>query len=321
MLLSIVILNFNTAPLTIQCIRSIKRHCTIPASDYEIIIVDNHSREEDVEKLTRECQGIPDSQSAHLPGSDALTTAAVTPPPHILLIISKLNTGFGGGNMLGANQARGKYILFLNSDVLLTEDCIKPLCDMLENNPHIGCITPQQMNGSGALLPTFGHEPSVFTAVLGTRLLEKLFPRRYPRLYTPLVEITNASYISGSFMLFPLQVFYLAGGFDTNIFLYYEEYDICTRLSALGYKSVIVPAYTYTHLVGESTKHVKSETTREMFISQLYVYKKHHRTINYWLYKWIVIIKIALLHKRLWYLLPSMVKGENLAGSMRHRVR
>ena len=40
--------------------------------------------------------------------------------------------------MLGANQARGKYILFLNSDVLLTEDCIKPLCDMLENNPHIG---------------------------------------------------------------------------------------------------------------------------------------------------------------------------------------
>ncbi|MEI3590123.1 MAG: glycosyltransferase [Alistipes ihumii] len=80
MLLSIVILNFNTAPLTIQCIRSIKRHCTIPASDYEIIIVDNHSREEDVEKLTRECQGIPDSQSAHLPGSDALTTAAATPP-------------------------------------------------------------------------------------------------------------------------------------------------------------------------------------------------------------------------------------------------
>ena len=243
------------------------------------------------------------------------------PPPHILLIISKLNTGFGGGNMLGANQARGKYILFLNSDVLLTEDCIKPLCDMLEDNPHIGCITPQQMNGSGALLPTFGHEPSVFTAVWGTRLLEKLFPRRYPRLYTPLAEITNASYISGSFMLFPLQVFYLAGGFDTNIFLYYEEYDICTRLSALGYKSVIVPSYTYTHLVGESTKHVKSETTREMFISQLYVYKKHHRTINYWLYKWIVIIKMALLHKRLWYLLPSMVKGENLAGSMRHRVR
>lgn len=92
MLLSIVILNFNTAPLTIQCIRSIKRHCTIPASDYEIIIVDNHSREEDVEKLTRECQGIPDSQSAHLPGSDALTTAAATPPLHILLIISKLNT-------------------------------------------------------------------------------------------------------------------------------------------------------------------------------------------------------------------------------------
>ena len=82
MLLSIVILNFNTAPLTIQCIRSIKRHCTIPASDYEIIIVDNHSREEDVEKLTRECQGIPDSQSAHLPGSDALTTAAATPPAY-----------------------------------------------------------------------------------------------------------------------------------------------------------------------------------------------------------------------------------------------
>ena len=86
MLLSIVILNFNTAPLTIQCIRSIKRHCTSPASDYEIIIVDNHSREEDVEKLTRDCQGIPDSQSAHLPGSDALRQQL--PPPRIFYSLS-----------------------------------------------------------------------------------------------------------------------------------------------------------------------------------------------------------------------------------------
>lgn len=87
MLLSIVILTFNTAPLTIQCIRSIKRHCTIPASDYEIIIVDNHSREEDVEKLTRECQGIPVFTERAPAGSDALTTTAA-PPPRIFYSLS-----------------------------------------------------------------------------------------------------------------------------------------------------------------------------------------------------------------------------------------
>ncbi len=55
-------------------------------------------------------------------------------------------------------------------------------------------------------------------------------------------------------MIFPKNIFWEVGGFDQNIFLYYEELDICYRLKEKGYKSVVYPNCRFSHLHGESTK-------------------------------------------------------------------
>ncbi|HEY5570953.1 MAG TPA: glycosyltransferase family 2 protein [Bacteroidales bacterium] len=293
MQLSIVILNYNTAPLALRCLATIRQY--LLESTYELIVIDNNSREEDYEILE---EGV---------RSDGAT-----------LFRSRKNVGFGAGNMLGANFAKGKYICFINSDVELMEDCMTPLCAYLEAHPEVGCVTPQQYDSHRKPVPSFNHNPGIRHEILGKKFLETFFPAQYPRrkriLYT---EPFAASQINGSFLLLPTRVFFEVGGFDTNIFLYYEEFDLCTRLRQHNYKSVVVPQYKFLHLHEASTTQTWTLSKRELYISKIYVYKKHRPYLLYLIYLGINLIKLLCKPKR-WYILRTICRGEMLSHSMRH---
>lgn len=293
-MVSFIILNYNTQALTTRCMESIRRH--IPAGSYEIIVVDNNSRADDREAVAR-----------------ALKTED-------RLVHSRMNVGFGAGNMLGAQAARGEYLCFLNSDVYLTEDCVTPLCNYLREHPETGVVTPQQYNGKDEPVPSFNHAPGLRHELLGKRLLERMCPKRYPRrkhqLYTEPMAVTQ---INGCFMLFPTDKFWQAGGFDLNLFLYYEEYDICSRLARQGWNSVVFPGRRFSHLHEQTTQTFRTASRRELYVSKMYVYRKYHGLCASTLYRAVNLLKIlAAPHK--WYLLPVMLRGEALSQSMRHRV-
>ena len=293
--LSIIILNFNTSRLTLKCIETVRKYVSDPA--YEIIVIDNNSSSQEYRILE---EGLLKEK--------------------VVLFRTRINTGFGNGNMIGAHLAKGKYICFINSDVEFTEDAVTPLCKYLDEHPATGCITPQQYNREGKPVPSFNHAPGIRHEILGKKLLEKLFPENYPprkkRVYKKPFPVTQ---INGVFMLFPAKVFFEAGGFDTNIFLYYEEIDICTRLRKLGYQSIVMPCYGFKHLHGESTRKISLLPDRELYISKLYTYKKLNPAALYVVYKWINVLKILTKPKK-WYILPALIRGENLSHSMRHKV-
>ncbi|MDE7377760.1 MAG: glycosyltransferase family 2 protein [Paraprevotella sp.] len=295
-MISFIILNYNTHLLTLRCIESILAHP--PQMPYEILVVDNHSPQEDLEALR---QGI------HT--------------PDIRIIESKQNTGFGTGNMLGANFAKGEFLCFLNSDIVLPEDSVSPLCNYLTQHPEVGCITPQQYNDRQQLVPSFNHAPGIRHEVFGKKLLEHICPHRYPKrkgiLYTKPFHVTQ---INGCFMLFPADKFRAIGGFDINIFLYYEEYDVCKRLAQKGWKSTVHPQYRFLHLHGASTSNIRSLAYRELYISKMYCYRKHHNLIKSTIYRLIHIIKLSVSPRR-WHLLPIVCRGESLSRSMRHSVQ
>ena len=204
MKVSIIILNYNTSRLTLNCINSIHKY--LPNGTYEIIVVDNASQETDYQHLTENLSG-----------------------QEITIIRNKINSGFGAGNMVGANIAQGKYLCFLNNDTELLEDCISPLCSYLKENPQTGCITPQQYNKHLKAVPSFNHPIGILYEILGNDIPERLCPARYPKRKKKVYQFPiHASWINGAFMMFPSEVFFKIKGFDTNIFLYYEEYDICT---------------------------------------------------------------------------------------------
>lgn len=291
-MVSFIILNFNCSELTLKCVRSIIRH--IPR-DYEIIVVDNNSSEEDKAQLSSKLES-----------------------ENCRIIYNKVNAGFGSGNQIGAVFAKGDYLCFINSDVVFTEDCITPLLSYIRQHPDTGCITPVQHKIDGSATRSFRHNPAIRHELLGFGLFEKLQPAKYPKRDGKVEHPIEVQEINGSFMLFPTPFFWKIGGFDTNIFLYYEEYDLAVRLRRLGLKCIVCPSATFKHIHDATTSKSKKQTLREMFISKVYVYRKYHNLLLSSIFQSIIIAQL-LFKPHKWYLLPTVLRGETMSRSLRHR--
>lgn len=292
-MVSFVILNFNSSLLTKKCIASIQEFMT--DDNYEIIVVDNGSRPEEFALLDGQ-----ESESCHIVRMD-------------------VNTGFGTGNMIGASHAQGDYLCFLNSDVFLVEDCVTPLCRYLDSHPDAGCITPVQQKADGRRSRSFRHDTGIWHELVGDSIRERLFPKKYPprdSILKKSTEPVSVMQINGSFMLFPAKKFWAIGGFDTSIFLYYEEYDLAKRLQMKGWKRMVHPQYTFLHVHDASTSAIRKQALRENYVSKIYTYKKYHGGFTSLIFQTILTIQLIFKPQK-WYILPVVMSRHVLSHSMR----
>jgi GT2 family glycosyltransferase len=272
--LSIVIVHFNTPQETIKCIESILKVLT--AADlytYEILVIDNRSNKNNYLSLKN-----------YFP-QESYTS--------VKIIRNNMNSGFGLGCMMAMNFSNGKYTAFVNSDTFFEEDCFSDLIAFLEKTPDAGMVTPQQRNMSGNLMPTFRRFDS-FAQRFGGKLVHKIFYKGEGAdpcdHYSHPVAV---DFIMGSFMLVNTYDFFCAGGFDPNIFLYYEEMDLCLRLKKNGKKTYFYPYKYYKHIGGASAPNSKS-LRLESQISMLYVIRKHHSYFYFILFKSALLIQLFL---------------------------
>lgn len=291
-MVSFIILNYNTAPLVMDCIGSIRQH--VKGCDYEIVVVDNCSKQEDADWLRKQ---LDDS---------------------VRLVTARWNGGFGMGNMLGANAAKGDYLCFLNSDIVLIEDCVSPLVSYLKEHDDVACITPQQLNKEHARVMSFFHNAGIRHELLGDGIMEKLFPAKYPSRRKHHDTPQHVFQINGCFFLFPTEKFWGIGGFDPSIFLYTEEYDVGMRVRRHGWKCVYHPGYQFIHLGASSTKSVRGMAQRERFVSKLYTYRKYHNLTLSLIYQFILLCQLLFKPKK-WYILPVTLRGEAISISMRNQ--
>lgn len=293
-MVSFIIINFNTYELTAKCVESIIRH--VPEGTFEIIVVDNASQETDRIKLKE------------------------TISDKCMIVESKVNLGFGAGNMLGANQAKGEFLCFLNSDVELTENCVTPLCEFLTENPDVGCVTPQQYDAKGKQARSFRHKTGIRHELFGDSLFQKLCPRKFPNPDQDFNgRIIEVGQVNGSFMMFPADKFWDVGGFDINIFLYYEEYDMGIRMNKKGWKNIVMTKYKFKHIHGATIKKHKSMTKRELYISKIYTYSKHHNWLLSAIYRMLNLVVLAVKPSK-WYILRAVFHGNTLGHSIRHQM-
>lgn len=290
-MVSFIILNYNTGQLVMDCIQSIRQH--VKGCDYELIVVDNCSKKEEADFLQQ-----------HLDDSVRLVTA-------------RWNGGFGMGNMLGANAAKGDYLCFLNSDIVLIEDCVSPLVAYLEAHDDVACITPQQLNKERARIMSFFHPSGIRHELLGDGIMEKLCPASFPDRRKQYDSPQAVFQINGCFFLFPAEKFWAIGGFDPAVFLYTEEYDVGMRVKLHGWKCVYHPNYQFIHLGASSTKKMKGMTQRERYVSKLYTYRKYHGLLLSWIYQLCLLCQL-LFKPGKWYILPAVMRGEAVSTSMRH---
>jgi probable glycosyltransferase len=244
---SIIIVNYNTLRLTRDCIESIKEKTH--GVDYEIIVVDNGSTDGSRELFENNRD--------------------------VVYIYSAKNGGFGYGNNIGIKHAKGKYLLFLNSDTLLLNNAIKEFYDYAETHALKAIYGCYLQKDDGSYSGSFHYFPS-FT--VGDFIKGKFYKKSYAPDYTN----KEVECICGADMFVPREAIAEAGMFDENIFLYGEEGELQRRMMKKGYKRMLINTPKIVHLEGQSMGESYKKLTIKME-SHFYILCKHATFANYFL--------------------------------------
>ncbi|QNJ98352.1 glycosyltransferase family 2 protein [Constantimarinum furrinae] len=292
--IAVIIINYNTSNYTLECIDTVVKRTSEPIS-YDIIVVDNNSEPDDYIHL-----------KTHFPKKD-----------NIKLYRSDINTGFGGGNMFGVQFAKAKYFLFLNNDAMLLNDCLSILKDFMDQHPQVGVCTAQNYDEHHNFVPSFDHNKGLRRFLFGRGFLEKINPKRYPKRKNEYQKPLKVDWVNGAFLFFRSEAFLKVGGFDTRVFLYWEEMDICYRLKKQGYDSFLVPEAKVLHFQGKSIG--KSVAiNKEGYISYLHVLRKNYSFLKYAVIRLYLVVALLLKPKK-WYLLSVLLKADPSSESLRHK--
>lgn len=259
--LSIILVNYNGSKFLYNCLRSIEAFFN--SYNYEVIIVDNFSTDNSI-------QIIKDNF------------------PSFQLICSQTNLGFGKANNLAFRVSKGSYLLFLNTDTLLSENTPQMLLKYLQSNPNIGAVSPKIIFEDGRYQLSCGNLPNLIIEILDKfkyaldNYYHFMLSKFYDRQYSTEREV---GWLTGACLMMRRDVFEQIGGFDENFFMYFEDKDICKRVKELGYKVVYYPQTTIIHLLGGSSHGIKKSVNTYYRSSQLYYYQKHLGKVQTFLLK------------------------------------
>ncbi|CAN1524221.1 COG1216 Predicted glycosyltransferases [Flavobacteriaceae bacterium] len=296
--IAIILINYNSSKHTINCIESIIDK-TSKILSYQIIITDNCSEKEDYLKLKTFCDTFKN--------------------PNLELHRNNINVGFGAGNMFGIQYANAKYFAFVNNDTLFLNDCLTILKNTLDNNTQIGIAGAQAYKENGDFMVSLDHFASPIREIFGRGFLELINPQKYPKRKKKYTSPIRVNFVPGSFMFVKSVDFYDVGGFDTNIFLYYEETDLCLRLAKNSKFAYLIPEAEFIHFHGVSTE--KSiGIKKELKISLLYIIQKHYGFFAHKIVLLFLILKYffsSLLKVKNWPLFILIINGAPLVKSLK----
>ena len=229
--LSILVISYNTAEMTLECLRSVVAQTT---GDYELIVLDNASPDGSAEKIAAEF-------------------------PDIRLIASPDNHGFAAGNNIAAKEARGEYLLLLNPDTLVLDGAIDALMDFAQARPAAKIWGGRTLFGDRSLNPSScWHRMNLWNVFCRTAGLTGIF--RGSALFNQETfggwdrsDERQVDIVSGCFFLIRRADWEALEGFDLAYVMYGEEADLCLRAERqLGAKPRVTPEATIVHYGGAS---------------------------------------------------------------------
>lgn len=249
MQVSIIIVNYNTSDLLLQCVDSVFQK--VQGVEYEVIVADNCSREEQKLLLRNDNR--------------------------FKLIELAENLGFGKANNAAAAYAKGDVLFLLNPDTILLNDAVSILYDYMQKHKNVGICGGNLFDGDlkpahsfHRLLPGFLSELDFAAGQLYRRMrFGKNSQFNYTSCALPVAMITGAD------MMIRHSLWNLVHGFDSDFFMYYEDTDLCKRCLEYKYDVMSVPSAHIQHLEGKSF--TESEKHCERILNGRFTYfSKHH---------------------------------------------
>ena len=274
--LSIIILSYNTSEVTKRCITSLYDSLLNQKRlSFEVIVVDNNSKDNSIQML------------------EELTYKYSSSEFSFHLILQTTNTGYTKGNNIGLASSNGKYILFLNSDVIIDEIDFHVLLSEFEQNSNVGALTVRVNLPTGKIDPA-SHRgfPTVWNSFCYYFKLESIFSKipylkilfgGYHLIDKDLRVIHEIDSPTGAFYLTKKSIMDSIEGFDEQFFMYGEDLDMSFRIKELGYKIIYFPKYEVLHLKyssGIKTKNTNiSKQTKHYFYDAMKLFfDKHYKS-------------------------------------------
>jgi N-acetylglucosaminyl-diphospho-decaprenol L-rhamnosyltransferase len=265
MVLSVIIVNWNTRDMLAQCLQSIISDCrsqlaaaaqgTVnpPAqqTSMEVFVVDNASSDGSVQMVKERF-------------------------PWVLLIENTENLGFAQANNQAIDLACGKYILLLNSDTEVHPGALSELTDFMERTPQAGAAGAHLLNGDGTLQPACQPMLTPWREFLRLLFLDRVFHvATYSSSWWETEEPRQTEVIKGACFMLRHTALDQAGVLDGSYFMYTEEVDLCYRLTQAGWQLWWVPAAKVTHFGEASSRQVAQTMYVQLYRSKIQFYRKY----------------------------------------------
>lgn len=225
MKLSIVIVNYNTGQLTIACVKEILKQ-RLPF-DFEIIVVDNASKDDSVELLRSDF-------------------------PEINVVSSNKNLGLAGGVNIGLEKSKGEYKLVLNPDIVVLNNGIENLVKYMDKNERVGMTGGKLLSPNGRLQYSCYRFYQPMTIIYrrtmlgntkrGRNVVNRFLMKDYDHN-----KAMHVDWLMGACLMVRSRALDDVGGMDERFFLYFEDVDWCRRFWEADWKVAYVPEAQFSH--------------------------------------------------------------------------
>ena len=290
MILSVVIVSWNTCALLRRCLASVAAEAAdFGPGEVEALVVDNASSDGSVEMVR-------------------------TDYPETTLLVNRENVGFARANNQGIRAGQGAYFLLLNPDTELLPGALRALVELLESEPGAGAAGACLLNPDGSLQPSAFPAPALTREFWRLLHLAALLSRStYPLATWASSPPRPVEVVQGAALMLRRAALDDVGLLDEDYFMYTEEVDVCLRLTRAGWRVYWVPNARVLHHGGQSTRQMASEMFLRLYESKVLFFRKHYGRRTTFLYK--VLLLLASLPRIALGLLQPSADGRALSAN------
>ena len=255
--ISIIIVNYKSWTHLQKCLNSLE-DIDRDSFSFEVIVVDNNSNDNKLDAFSKKF-------------------------PTYKFVSNLDNYGFSSGNNFGAHRANGEFLLFLNPDTILEKEALLAMLQLAKGNLDYGIVSCAKLNSEGKSEKEIRFFPKLSTFSGITRAIYKRVNKsKLSQKFIETKDIIFPDWVSGSLIFISKKWFDVVDGWDEDYWLYFEDVDLCKRITDAGGKIALTRNASIIHNHGGSSRlNLKTSalTKTEVIISK-HVYINNHYYSN-----------------------------------------